>query len=256
MKNTAIVTGASSGLGRAFVKQLNACDEVDEIWAIARNRPKLEQLRAELGDKIRVVPADLTQRCQLTVLAEQLQQRSPRLVYLVNNAGFAKFCSYAELSLPEALNMIDLNCSAVVAMCNLCIPFMRAGSHIINIASAAAFLPLPYQNLYSSTKALVRNYSRALNVELKEKDICVTAVCPGWIDTALFQRAQTGAAKATTRFVCMASPEKVAAKALKDARRNRDESVYGVLAHAAHCAGKLLPQKFLMKLWLLHQHID
>lgn len=77
--------------------------------------------------------------------------------------------------------MIHVNIDAVVAMGLVCIPYMKKGSHLINIASQASFQPLPYQNIYSSTKSFVRNYSRALNVELKEKGIYVTAVCPGWI---------------------------------------------------------------------------
>jgi len=85
--------------------------------------------------------------------------------------------------------MIDLNISSVVAMELVCIPYMTQGSHIINIASQAAFQPLPHQNIYSSTKSFVRNYTRALNVELKDKGITATAVCPGWMKTGLFDMA-------------------------------------------------------------------
>jgi len=84
--------------------------------------------------------------------------------------------------------MIDLNISGVVAMGLVCIPHMKKGSHILNIASQASFQPLPYQNIYSSTKAFVRNYTRALNVELREKGITATAVCPGWMKTGLYDR--------------------------------------------------------------------
>ena len=91
--------------------------------------------------------------------------------------------------------MINLNISAVVALGLYCIPYMKPGSHIINIASQASFQPLPYQNIYSSTKAFVRNYTRALNVELKDRRITATAVCPGWIDTGLYERGLIGAKK-------------------------------------------------------------
>lgn len=133
------------------------------------------------------------------------------------------------------------------------IPYMAKGSHIINIASQAAFQPLPYQNVYSSTKAFVRNYSRALNVELKGTGISVTAVCPGWVRTALYDRAIIGADKATTKFVGMVSPEHVAAKALRDAKRNKDISVYGIHTKLAHTAAKILPQRVMMKIWLMQQ---
>ena len=114
-----------------------------------------------------------------------MEKSGTAVKYLINNAGFAKFCSYDDISVEESLNLIDLNIGAVVALGLVCIPHMENGSHIINIASQASFFPLPYQNIYSSTKAFVRNYTRALNVELKEKGIRATAVCPGWMKTGL-----------------------------------------------------------------------
>ena len=124
---------------------------------------------------------------------------------------------------------------------------------MLNTASQAAFQPLPFQNLYSSTKAFVRNYSRALNVELKVKGITVTAVCPGWMDTALFDRAKIGAERATRRFVGMVTPDKVAQKALTDAKKGRDISVYSLYVKTAHLVAKLLPQRMMMKIWLKQQ---
>jgi len=138
----------------------------------------------------------------------------------------------------------------------VCIPYMKKGSHMINIASQASFQPLPYQNIYSSTKSFVRNYSRALNVELKEKGICVTAVCPGWIKTDLYKRAEIGARKATTKYVGMVTPDKVAKKALKDAKKCKDISIYSLFTKISHIAAKLLPQRMMMKIWLKQQHLD
>lgn len=149
--------------------------------------------------------------------------------------------------------MIDLNCSGVVAMGLICIPYMTRGSRLLNIASQASFQPLPYQNIYSATKAFVRNYSRALHVELKDKGILVTAVCPGWMDTELYDRAIIGVRKATHRFAFMASPHLVAAKALRDAKAGKDCSIYGFFVKLGHLAAKLLPQKVMMKLWLWQQ---
>ena len=152
--------------------------------------------------------------------------------------------------------MLHVNMDAVVAMGIICIPYMRKGSHLINIASQASFQPLPYQNLYSSTKSFVRNYSRALNVELKDRGICVTAVCPGWIKTDLYKRAEIGARKATTRYVGMVTPDKVAKKALKDAKKGKDISIYSIFTKISHLAAKFLPQRTMMKIWLKQQHLD
>lgn len=254
-KSIAIVTGANGGLGKEFVKLLLHEEGVDEIWAIARNEEKLNQLSKDFGSKIRTFPMDLTERENYALLADALAHDTASVKYLVNNAGFAKFCSYDDISIDESLNMIDLNVSAVVAIGLVCIPYMNEGSHIINIASQASFFPLPYQNIYSSTKAFVRNYTRALNVELKEKRIRAIAVCPGWMKTDLFARGLIGAEKGTSNFSGMVSPAVVAAKALKDAKRGKDISVYGLYVKSTHLLSKLLPQRMMMKVWLLQQKI-
>ena len=225
VKRIAIVTGATGGLGREFIRLLLKEKNVDEIWALARNEKKLGRLKEKFGKKVKIYSIDLSS-------VRQIQ------------------------SIEESLNMIHVNIDAVVAMGLVCIPYMKKGSHLINIASQASFQPLPYQNIYSSTKSFVRNYSRALNVELKEKGIYVTVVCPGWIKTDLYKRAEIGARKATTRYVGMVTPDKVAKKALKDAKKGKDISIYSLFTKISHVAAKLLPQRIMMKIWLRQQHLD
>ena len=256
MKKIAIITGASTGLGREFVKLINDKNEIDEIWAIARHEDKLSKLRKQMGKKIKPISMDVSNRTQIEKFGKILTESNVEVRYLINNAGYAKFCSYGDLGVEESLNMIDLNIGGVVAMGLVCIPYMPKGSHIINIASQAAFQPLPYQNLYSSTKAFVRNYTRALNVELKDRGITATAVCPGWIKTNLYDRADIGASKATKRFCGMTTPDKVAKKAMTDANRGKDISIYSLYVNFCHIGAKLLPQQVMMKLWLIQQHIN
>ncbi len=256
MKKIAIVTGASTGLGREFVRIIKEKKEIDEIWAIARHRDKLDKLRRQMGPKVIPISLDLSQASLIEELGHRLAQSGVEIRYLVNNAGYAKFCSYGDLSIADSLNMIDLNIGGVVAMGLTCIPYMPVGSHIINIASQAAFQPLPYQNLYSSTKAFVRNYTRALHVELKDRGISATAVCPGWLKTDLYDRADIGAAKAPRSFFGMIAPDKIARKAVADADKGKDLSVYGLYVNFCHIGAKLLPQRVVMKIWLRQQHID
>lgn len=256
MKKIAIITGASTGLGREFAKVIRKKEEIDEIWAIARHQDKLNRLRKQLGKKIRPVPMDLSKSDKIEKLGDMLSAEQATVLYLINNAGYAKFCSYGDLSVRDSINMIDLNISGVVAMGLVCIPFMPRGSHIINVSSQAAFQPLPYQNLYSSTKAFVRNYTRALNVELKDRGITATAVCPGWLKTNLYERADIGAAKATKRFYGMNTPDKIARKAVADAEKGKDISIYSFYVNFCHIGAKLLPQKLMMELWLRQQHIN
>lgn len=254
-KNIAIVTGASSGLGKEFVKLLSAKKGLDEIWIISRNEEKLKKIQKRYGEKIVVYPMDLSSLENIKTFGENPSLKNCNIRYLINNAGFAKFCSYDDISIDESINMIDLNISGVVAMGLVCIPHMKKGSHILNIASQASFQPLPYQNIYSSTKAFVRNYARALNVELREKGITATAVCPGWMKTGLYDRGIIDAKKATTNFTNMVTPDVVAKKALADAEYGKDMSVYSSYVKTCHTIAKLLPQKTMMKLWLIQQRL-
>lgn len=255
-KRIAIVTGASSGLGKEFVRLINNYKNIDEVWCLARQVRKLQKVADELGDKIRIFPVDLSVTKQIQTFQKELEENNVSIKILVNSAGFAKFCAYDDLNLDRSLNMIDVNIKGVVAMGLICIPYMSKGSHIINIASLASFQPLPYLNLYASTKVFVRHYSRALNIELKARRITVTAVCPGWIKTALYQRANIGSPKTIHRFTGMTTPEKVARRALYDASQNKELSIYGILPKLCHAASKLLPQHMMMRLWLAYQNIS
>lgn len=254
-KSIAIVTGASSGLGREFVKLLNAEANVEEIWAVARNEEKLAALKADYPGKIRTFSEDLSKLSSVTDIERVLKEETPNVAYLVNSAGYGKLVSYDGLDIAASVNMIDLNCSAVVAMGLACLPYMQRGAHIINIASMASFQPLPYLNIYAATKAFVRNYSRALNVELKSRGVSVTAVCPGWMKTAFIDRAQKGVKSFSARFVGMTTPDCVAKKAFDDAKRGCDISVYGLFTKFCHLTAKLLPQRVMMQFFLMQQRI-
>lgn len=255
-RRIAVVTGASSGLGKEFVRQINRFQTIEEIWCLARHPQKLQKTADELGTKIRTFSVDLAVTEQIKEFQSKLHEENVSIKILVNSAGFAKFCSYDDLDVDQSLNMIDVNIKGVVAMGLICIPYMSRGSHIINIASLASFQPLPYLNLYGATKAFVKNYSRALHVELKDRGIYVTAVCPGWIKTALYDRANIGAEKTIHRFCSMTTPDKVARQALRDAAQGKDISVYGYPTKLLHLSGKILPNRLLMKLWLLYQGLS
>ncbi len=254
-KTIAIVTGANSGFGKEFVKLFSKDKTISEIWAIARNEEKLQKLINEIDSNIKIFSKDLSDLNQVKEVGQLLKDKNINIKYLVNNAGFAKFCSYGDISVDESINMINLNINAVVALGLICIPYMEKGSHIINVSSQAAFFPLPYQNIYSSTKAFIRNYTRALNVELRNTGITAIAVCPGWMNTGLIDNALIGADKSVKNFYGMVSPEVVAKKALKDANDNKDISIYSLYVKFTHIMSKILPQRLIMKLWLIQQKI-
>ena len=255
MKRIAVVTGASSGLGKEFVKLLIREPDVQEIWLVARSREKLEAAAKQSSGRCRAVPLDLSVHENIQKLGEMMKAERVSVRYLVNSAGYGKFGDYSALSAEQSRNMIDLNISGVVETGLVCLPFMHRGSRILNIASLASTTAMPYLNIYAATKAFVRNYSRALNMELKQRGITVTAVCPGWMDTGFIANAQTGAEHSPTVFAAITKPDGVARKALRDAKCGRDLSVYGFFPKLTYAASKILPQQLMMRSWMLMQNM-
>ncbi len=245
MKKIAIITGATGAIGEEFVKQIQQYD-LDEIWAVARNEKKLNGLREKYGQKIIPVPADLSDINCIERISDMLSEQKPELRFLINNAGLAKMASYKNFSQEEIIRTIDVNCKAPVLLCNICIPYMKSGGNILNISSASAFQPNPYINLYAASKAFERNYSRALNVELKGTDIVVTAVCPGWVDTEMLSKESNGI---KVKFPGIVTAERVVRTALADAEKKRDMSVCSLYVKCQHLNVKLMPQRLVMKIW-------
>ncbi|MBP3604856.1 MAG: SDR family NAD(P)-dependent oxidoreductase [Lachnospiraceae bacterium] len=246
MKNIAILTGATGGLGREFLKQL-LNEDIDEIWAVARNKQKLSELREKYGEKVIPISMDLSEMHSMEQLYSMLKENHPRVVWLINNAGLAKMGKYTDFSIEEIDRTINVNCKAPVILSQICIPYMGKGSKILNISSASAFQPNPYINLYAASKAFERSYSRALHAELAECKITSTAVCPGWIDTELLQKEINGK---KVRFPGLVTAEKVAKQAVKDAKKGRDMSVCSLYVKCQHVNVKLLPQRLVMKIWM------
>lgn len=246
MKKIAIVTGASGGIGQIFVRELTK-EILDEIWVVGRNEQRLLALKDEFGGKIVPVCKDLTKSADLLSFSDLLEVQEVSVVWLINNAGIARMAPSKEFSFSEIEQTVDLNCKAPAALINLCIPFMEEGAKILNLSSASAFQPVPYINLYAATKAFERSYSRALHAELKPCGITVTAVCPSWVDTDMLSKELDGK---KVHFPGIVAPEKVAKKALQDAKKGKDMSICSFYVKCQHLNVKLLPQKWTMKIWL------
>lgn len=246
MKRIAVVTGASGGIGRVFVREL-AEEALDEIWVVGRNEKRLLALEEEYGGKIVPVCMDLTRDTDLISFADRLKEQRPSVLWLVNNAGIARMAPSAEIGPSEIAQTIDVNCKAPVTLIHYCIPYMEKGTKILNVSSASAFQPVPFINLYAAAKAFERSYSRALHAELKPRGITVTAVCPGWVDTDMLSKEMNGK---KVRFPGMTVPEKVVKKAVRDAKKGRDMSVCSLYVKCLHLNVKLLPQRLTMKIWL------
>lgn len=245
-----IVTGASSGMGREFVLQLGAKREADEIWAIARREERLRELSESCETKVRPIAADLEKAEDIARIKSMLEAERPEVKILVNCAGFAKFGAFGTIAPEEEMAMIDLDVKALVLMTQAVVPFMPQGGHVLQVASTAAFQPLPEMNVYAASKAFVLSYARALNVELQTRGISVTAVCPGWTKTEFFDVAEKNADKnAVHSSPFMAEPQKVVSAAIKAAERERELSVYGITNKAHLFFAKILPAGFVMNAW-------
>ena len=249
--NIAVVTGASSGMGKEFVLQLSKYVKVDEIWVIARREQALKELKADVP--VRPVVLDLCDSESFNEYAKLLEQEQPNVKLLVNAAGFGKFGDYDQIPMEEDFRMLDLNCKALVAMTRLTVPYMEKGSHILELDSLSAFQPVPYITTYGATKAFVLSYSRAMNRELKPKGIRVMAMNPGWVKTEFFNHAlQTN--NKVQYYNHLWEAKDVVATGLKDLyKTKKDVSIHGFRVKAQVALVKFMPHSFVMNTWLSQQ---
>lgn len=247
----AVITGASSGMGREFVYALDKDEQFDEIWVIARRTERLQELASKVHATIRPVALDLLDTASFTTYRTLLEQEQPEVAVLVNAAGFGVFGPFLERPLEQQLDIINLNDRALTAMSYLTIPYMREGSRIYNMGSMSSWQPVPYINVYGASKAYVLSFSRALNVELRTRGIRVMAVCPGWITTEFFDHAVSD--DTISYYNRYYGPEQVIAKALKDMKKHKDTSVLGFPERVQVLLVKLLPTKLVLKTWCRQQ---
>ena len=257
MKTIAIVTGASSGIGKEFFLSLNdKKSELDEIWVIARNEEKLNALKALSPIPLRVFPLDLSQTESTTQLSYALQTETPCVQYLICASGFGRFCPVEEDDSALLQNMIDLNCKSIVSLTKSVYPYMTAGGAMMLVASVAAFQPIPYIATYAASKAFVLSYGRALDKELRKtrKARCL-CVCPFWTQTAFFDRAKTEKT-VVKKYAVMYKPQQIVARAWKDLKKKkRDVSVCGAYSKGQALLVKLLPHRWVMNIWQNQQKL-
>jgi short-subunit dehydrogenase len=257
MKNIAVITGASSGIGRKFAETIKEGGTFDEVWIIARRIERLENLAKEMPFPTKAIALDLSEKKSYETYRMLLDEEKPNVSLLINCSGFGKFCGVMDTDVDVNLNMIDLNCEAIVALCQHTIPYMTEGAKIINIASVAAMQPIPYINVYGATKAFVLSFSRALNRELKKEGISVMAVCPFWTKTDFFDRAiDSNQETVVKKYIAMYTPQQIVKRAWQDLKRGKDVSMYGFKARGQALLVKLLPHKIVMSVWMKQQELE
>ena len=251
MKKIAVITGASSGMGRDFARQLDAQQEFDEIWLIARRRERLEEMASELRAPVRAIALDLTKEESIAEYSALLAAENPRIAVLVNAAGFGRFGKFEDFPLEDNYRMIDLNTKALVGITLASLPCLGEGSQIYQMGSMSSFQPVPYINTYGATKAFVLSFTRALNVEWKKRGIRQMAVCPHWVKTEFFDHAVKD--DTICYYNKFYTSEEVVTRALRDMKRGKDVSICGFSARAQVFGVKLLPHKLIMKIWCKQQ---
>ena len=250
MKHIAIVTGASSGIGREFVRTIPKHGTFDEVWVIARNQERLEELQWDVSIPLKVVAMDLSDPASFVRMQTLLEEQKSDVRLLINAAGFGRFQAVEKCSLEDNLGMIDLNCKAAVRLVNACLPFLGEGSHVVNICSTAAFQPFQKLNIYAASKAFLLRYTRALRMELLPRKIMVTAVCPYWIrDTEFIEKAETSEGSAIRSYPLSSRVSSVAALSLAGIRAGLPVVTPGIVCTLHRLFSKLLPDTVLQYIW-------
>ena len=250
-RSIAIITGASSGIGRDFA-DLYARDGHDLIL-VARRREALESLARSLSDRYGVVcdafPADLARRLDREHLAARLRSIDDRVVALVNNAGIGTHGYFHETDLERELEIIELNIAAVTHIAKMVLPGMLARKHgvILNVSSLAAFQPGPLMAVYYASKAYVQSFSEALSEETAGTGVTVTALCPGPTVTEFHGQAGIHPDAPAGGPQTMTSRE-VAEAGYRAAQRGKRVVVTGLRNRVVVLANRLLSRKRMTKL--------
>ncbi len=244
----AVITGASSGLGKEYASAvLGSRDNIDEIWVIARRADRLNLLREALGEKIKPFPLDITASSAIDEYIAALKQGHAEVALLINNAGFGKLGDFVDSATQENADMIRLNCEALTTFTLATLPFMAAGGEIINSCSIASFAPNARMAVYSSTKAYVMSFSRALRFELKSRKINSLAVCPGPMDTEFLSVANINkGASRTFDTLPRVNPTFIAKKSLHASKKRKAVYTCRVFYKFYRLLAKLLPHSIVM----------
>lgn len=248
--NIAVITGASSGIGKEYVRAVyEMYPELDEIWIIARRQKLLEEIAESTAKKVVAFPLDITDEASIAQYKEKLQSSNANVRLLINNAGFGRLSRFDECDIADSAGMIRLNCEALTVMTAVTLPFMNEGGEIVNLCSIASFAPNTRMAVYSSTKAFVMSLSRALREELKTREINVLAVCPGPMDTEFLSVANIE--KGTSRTfdtLPRVNPRVMAVKSLKASKRRRAVYTNLLFFKFYRLLAKILPHSLVIKL--------
>ncbi len=251
---TVLITGASRGIGEAFARQLAARGK--DLVLVARSQGELDALARELalqhGVRARVIAADLSRPSAAAAIFAETERLGLGVDLLINNAGFSKAGEFTEVPFDAQADMVRLNVNTLVELTHLYLPGMRQRRRggVINVASNAAFQPVPYMAVYAASKVFVLHFSEALAEEVRGEGVTVMALCPGWTATDFW----SVAGKWEDRLYLMHTPDQVVAVALRAFARRRSWVMPGLGNRSlAFLASRLAPRWLAARVtgWLL-----
>jgi short-subunit dehydrogenase len=240
---TAVVTGASSGLGTAFARQLSAMGA--SLVVTARRTDRLERLAAEIkaagGAEVNVLPMDLQESDAPGRLFSATEGAGRPVEVLINNAGFATHGSFIKTPYEKLRGQIFLNMSALTELSHLFANAMagRGSGYMLNVASYAGHMPIPYYAVYAATKAYVNNFTEALHYELKDKGLNVCSLCPGSVSTEFWEVAE---ARPPLGDLLVFSADEVARKGLKALFKGKRASMPGISYKVSAYVSRVAPR--------------
>lgn len=244
--NIAIITGASSGLGKVFFEKMTErYTNLDEIWLIARREEKLKELAAKFpNQKVRVLPLDLSNEKSIEILDEVLRENQPNIKILINNAGFDRAGLFREMSYGDIQSLMDINVKAMTMISRSCLPYMHNGSYGIITGSIGSFAPLPWRAVYSASKAYVRFFARALHDEERKRGVNIMLLSPGNMDTEMLRKNTTSGKLSAFPYLNL---EKETVKAMKKAEKGAAAYTPRVFYKAYRVLAKIVPSAIMVK---------
>jgi short-subunit dehydrogenase len=252
VSSVALVTGASSGIGAAIARELAARGY--SVALTARREERLRSLATELTGEFGVgaeaIASDVGRPEERERLRDELRSRGRTVEVLVNNAGFGLQADFATSQRDRLTEMVRVNDEAVVDFTSMFLSGMveRGRGAVINIASTAAFQPLPGSAVYAASKAFVLSFSEAIRTELRGKGVSVTAVCPGPVKTEFTDVAGVGGVEERTPGAVWMSPEEIARQAVDGAKHDKRVVVPGAINRVTALAGQHSPRAIALPL--------
>lgn len=238
----ALISGASRGIGLEFAKLLDDEFGIDELWLICGKNTPLYDFKKPT----RLFYTDLREKSPYNELKNALWAENPSIYYLVCSAGVGFNGKVKDISEENIQDMIMVNCSALSILTRICLPYIKRGAKIIEIASGAGFLPQPDFAVYSASKSYIISFSRALDRELSKKGISVTAVCPGPVDTDFFSGLENVKEYKKKHVI---SAKRVAMGALKASKKRKRLYTPTFSMKMVHLASKILPTNLILKFY-------